>query len=390
LTSPATTLSPYGRARTGAALTALLLANVRYWSNVAPLVRGELRAWERPALQISDPLLRTLAIEKLADEGFNAEVAATLATQVSPPLRATAVRAIVALELLFDYLDGRTERELSSPIEDGLRLFSAFTNPLASGALRGELEAEPDRAYLEALGAQAHENLFALPSAHIVAPVALAAAERCAQAQTRLHAASALGDGELGRWAREQSTDSGLAWREYLAGSASSVLAVHALVAAAADPYTTSRDAQLIDRAYLAIGSVITILDSLVDQRSDRARGERGFIRLFADERELRQRLRALIAEAFARAREAPRADHHVMTLAGSAAFYTTHRGARDPFARRLSAVVRSDLSPTIWPAVAVMRTWRITKDMSALAGRRAIGPKRRHSLRAKANGRVG
>jgi tetraprenyl-beta-curcumene synthase len=369
---------------------ALLLANVRYWPNVAPLVRSELKAWERPALQIGDRRLRALAVEKLNDEGFNAEVAATLATQSSRSIRPTVVRAIVALELLFDYLDGRTELELREPIEDGLRLFKAFTNPLAPGPLTSELEPEPDRAYLEALGARAHENLFALPSAHIVAPFARAAAERCAQAQTYLHATSASGDRELQQWAHEQAAGSGLAWREYLAGSASSVLAVHALIAAAADPSTTSRDAQLIDRAYLAIGSVITILDSLVDQRSDTARGEHRFIRLFADEHELDERLRILIAEALARAREAPRADHHIMTLAGSVAFYTTHQGARDPRVRGLSATVRSALSPTIWPAVAVMRAWRVAKRISALTCRRSIGPRGRRSLRAKAGGRVG
>jgi tetraprenyl-beta-curcumene synthase len=389
LTAPPTATRSQRPPRTGAALTALLCANVHYWSSVAPLVRRELKAWQQPASQIGDPRLRALAVEKLSDEGFNAEVAATLATQSSLPLRAAAVRAIVAFELLFDYLDGRTEHELRDPIEDGLHLFRAFTSPLAPGQLTSDLDAEPDRAYLEELGARAHENLFALPSAEIVAPFAQAAAERCAQAQTRLHAAGTLGDRQLWQWARERAAGSGLAWREYLAGSASSVLAVHALIAAAADPSTTRRDALLIDRAYLAIGSVITILDSLVDQRSDEARGEAGFIRLFADERELRERLHVLIGEALARAREAPRADHHVMTLAGSAAFYTTHQGARDPHARGLSGMVRSDLSPTIWPAVAVMRAWRAAKGVSALLCRCSVMSSVRPSLHAKANGRV-
>jgi tetraprenyl-beta-curcumene synthase len=388
LNAPPTAMRSQRPPRTGAALAALLLANVRYWPNVAPLVRSELKAWEQPALQIGDRGLRALAVEKLDDEGFNAEVAATLATQTSQSLRPSVVRAIVALELLFDYLDGRTELELHEPIADGLRLFKAFTNPLAPGTLTSELKPEPDRAYLDALGAQVHENLFALPSAHIVAPFARTAAERCTQAQTRLHATSAFDDQELQRWAREQAAGSGLAWREHLAGSASSVLAVHALIAAAADPSTTAADARLIDRAYLAIGSVITILDSLVDQRSDTARGERVFVRLFADERELGEHLHSLIAEALARAREAPRASHHVMTLAGSVAFYTTHQGARDPRVRRLSATVRSDLSPTIWPAVAVMRTWRVAKSIGSLACRCSTRPKgRRSCMRRRVEG---
>jgi tetraprenyl-beta-curcumene synthase len=379
----------HGSPRTGPALTAMLLANLRFWPSVAPLVRSELKSWQQPALRIDDPALRTLALAKLRGEGFNAEVAATLATLSPASVRPSAVRAIVALEVLFDYLDGRTEGRLEEPVGDALRLFGAITNPLAPAPVASGLEHEPDRAYLEALGARTRESLLALPSAQIVAPFAHAAAKRCAHAQTRLHAASRLGDRQLEDWARAESADSGLAWREYLAGSASSVLAVHALIAAAADPSTTSRDAQQIDRAYLAIGSVITILDSLVDQRSDAARGERGFIRLFADERELRERLRALIAEALTRARKAPRAEHHVMTLAGSAAFYTTHQGARDPRVRRLSGIVRSDLSPTIWPAVAVMRAWRMAKSISALACRFSLDHGGRRSLHANAHGRV-
>ena len=107
-----------------------------------------------------------------------------------------------------------------------------------------------------------------------VADTAAAAARRCVQAQTRLHAAATLGDGQLERWAREHAEGSGLQWREYAAGGASSVLAVHALIAAAADPATTRSDAERIDRAYLAIGAVITILDSLVDRAADAAAGQ--------------------------------------------------------------------------------------------------------------------
>jgi tetraprenyl-beta-curcumene synthase len=376
--------------RAGNTLTALLVANARFWPSVAPLVRCELRTWRQLALQIEDPALRAMAVEKLEHEGFNAEVAATLATLSPSSVRPTTVRAIVALELLFDYLDGRTELELREPIEDGLRLFGAFTSPLAPAPLVLGLEEEPDRLYLEALCAQTRESLLALPSARIVAPVAHGAAERCAQAQTHLHATSTLGDSQLEEWAREGAAGRGLAWREYLAGSASSVLAVHALIAAAADPHTTAEDAQRIDDAYLAIGSLITILDSLVDKSSDKARGEDGFIRLFADERELCQSVRALIAEALARAREAPRAEHHVMTLAGCVAFYTTHQGARDPLVRRLSGVVRSDLSPTIWPAVAVMRGWRLAKAVRARGRLSRRVPRRPGSLRTSARGRVG
>ena len=59
---------------------ALVVANIRFWPTVAPLVSAQLKRWERRARVIDDPVLKKLALQKLRDERFNAEVAATLAT----------------------------------------------------------------------------------------------------------------------------------------------------------------------------------------------------------------------------------------------------------------------------------------------------------------------
>jgi tetraprenyl-beta-curcumene synthase len=358
-----------------ATLKALALANARYWPTVAPVVRRELALWQAPAARIGDTGLRELAVGKLVDERFNAEVAATLATLAPRRERATATRAIVALELLFDYLDGRTELPSDDPIAGGQRLFAALTGavepaqatPGRAGAC-GAIERGDDGEYLRALSERAQQSLFSLPAAGRVAPAAHAAAERCAQAQTRLHAAATLGDEQLREWASEHGGTSGIGWREYIGGCASSVLAVHALIAAAGDPVTSAADALAIDAAYLAIGGVITMLDSLVDHSSDTARGETGFVRLFETREELALRLRALTWEALARARNAPHGEHHAMTLAGVVGYYTTHPGARERHARSVATAVRRELRPTIWPTLAVMRGWRAAKRAGALA----------------------
>ena len=351
-------------------LRALAVANARYWPTVAPAVRAELARWDGPAERIADPILRALAIEKLSDERFNAEVAATLATLAPRRARDAATQAIVSLELLFDYLDGRTELPAANPIDDRLRLFDAFVGALE---LDGE-HAPPDAAdstYPQALAARARERLIALPAARRVADVARASAERCAQAQTLLHAAVTLGEEQLRRWATERGSGSGLDWRAYAAGSASSVLAVHALIAAAADARTSIDDAQRIDTAYLAIGAVITMLDSLVDYGSDMARGQPSVIRLYDSREQFEQQLCLLVREALARACEAPHGEHHAMTLAGVVAYYTTHPGASDAHARGIATAVRRELSPTIWATLAVMRSWRMAKLTSPLARHR-------------------
>jgi len=70
-----------GQARLAArALSALVLANARYWSSVAGQARAQLRHWQRRAQAIEDPRLRALALAKLREEGFNAQAAAVLAT----------------------------------------------------------------------------------------------------------------------------------------------------------------------------------------------------------------------------------------------------------------------------------------------------------------------
>jgi tetraprenyl-beta-curcumene synthase len=375
------------------ALRALARANLLFWPTVAPVVHRELARWEGDAARIGDSALRQLAREKLEHERFNAEVAATLATLAPRRKRAVATRAIVALELLFDYLDGRTELPADDPIAEGEQLFAAFRHAVDPGARsRGGSAAAngaqdtPDGAYLWALSAQVSRNLFALPAVSQVQDVARAAAERCTEAQTRLHAAATLGDRQLVEWARERGSTSGLEWREYAGGCASSVLSLHALIAAAADPATTAGDAQRIDSAYLAIGGVITTLDSLVDERADRERGESGFTRLFETHEQLASRLTELTRVAHARALAAPHGEHHVMTLAGVIAYYTTHPGARQGHARSIALALRAELAPTIWPTLAVMAGWRAAKSARALSHRRALQSTAANSAAGRSN----
>ncbi len=372
---------PLGATNSGAqareVLAALALANLRFWPSVAPVVRRELLRWEAPAHAIGDPQLRELAERKLYEERFNAEVAATLATLAPRRTRASATRAVVALELLFDYLDGRTELPAADPLTEGRRLYAPMiavlaadgeTKPGSRADGKAQWENAPgDEGYLAALSERARAAIAGLSSIAAVRDVAHEAITRCAAAQTRLHATAALGEQQLRDWALENSANSGLGWREFIGGCASSVLAAHALICAAASPSTRIEDARRIDDAYLAIGGVITTLDSLVDERDDQARGERGFVDLFNSEDELSRSLLALTGEAHARARAAPNGAHHIMTLAGVVAYYATHPGARQGPARTVAMQLRRELSPTIWPTLAVMSAWRAAKRARAI-----------------------
>jgi tetraprenyl-beta-curcumene synthase len=356
------------------ALLALARANGRFWPTVALIVHRELAAWEAPAAAITDTELRFLALSKLRHERFNAEVAATLATLAPAAHRNAAAQAIVAFELLFDYLDGRTETtSVSDPLAASELLFRPFLNALRDPKLAAAQDGAGDPAdgpYLRALSSRTQTLLNQLPNADVVRPFALHAARRCAEAQSRIHAVPMLGVAQLEGWATRRRASDGVDWRAYAAGCASSVLAVHALIALAADADTTAEDARRLDDAYLAIGALITVLDSIVDHTDDTARGEPGFVSFFENQLELPDVVGSLAREASSRAWKAPHAAHHAMTLAGVAAYYTTHPGARSPFARPSVRTVRGELSPMILPTLGIMLGWRAAKAVRAAGAR--------------------
>jgi tetraprenyl-beta-curcumene synthase len=349
-------------ARTGLALAT---ANARYWPSVWPTVRAELRRWERRARAIDDAELRALALQKLKDERFNAEVAATLATLAPRAQRKDTVEAIVALEVLYDYLDGLTERPSEDPLGDGKALFGAFTDAVDMGAV-GDAEHFRDQpgdgGYLTDLSRATRAATARLPATVAVTEAAQRAAARCSQAQVRKHAAPTIGPGQLESWARREAADTPLGWRELIAGAASSVLAVHALIAAAADPQTTPAEAAELEEAYLLIGVLITALDSLVDYSDDLSGGEPGFAALYEDHDLLAAALLDVNERAVAQASAVRHGPHHVMTLAGVVAYYTSAPGARSEIARPIAEQLRAQLRPLIIPTLAVMCSWRQAK----------------------------
>lgn len=364
---PATESALSDRRLLAQANLALLLANTRYWSSVAPLVRRELERWRRRARAIEDPSLRALALHKLRQEGFNAEVAATLATLAPRAHRARTVEAIVALEILFDYLDGLTESPSQDAPGDSLLLFGAFTDAVTASRTptRDYYRLHPrtrDGGYLQALAATVRAALAGLPARDEVADVLIRGAERAAAAQIQIHSASIEGPLALERWATLQASGTAFEWREFLAGAASSVLAVHAVIAAAANRGTTYEQAVAIDRAYMSIAVLPTVLDSLIDYDDDTATGRPGYVQLYDDRAALGGRLARVAREAVTQARTAPNGAHHVMTLVGVVAYYASAPSAHSELARPITARIERELRPLITPTLGVMRVWRAAK----------------------------
>ncbi len=368
--------SAFAQARTGLsetaltirAATALVGANVRYWTQIAPQVRRELRRWSGQASAIPDPRLRAIATEKLRAEHFNAQVAATLAATVPRGHRSRAVEAIVALEVLYDYLDGLTEAPAIDPLRDRAQAYRPFTAIFdvdlpATDAGEDDPYAT-DGGYVRALSSAVKSAIAALPSSSAVASAGRRAAERCAAAQVRVHATTQLGAGQLEQWARERSAvEQGRDWREYLAGAVASVLSVHALIAAAGDDAVGGDQAHAIDAAYLSISALSTLLDSLIDHERDVHAGDPWLVRLYGDPSALGAALPDIAERAVEQVRLLPKDAHHVMTLSGVVAYYSSAREARRGAARRSVLDLHRALRPIILPTLAVMHAWRLAKS---------------------------
>jgi tetraprenyl-beta-curcumene synthase len=345
------------------AFCALALANARYWPGVAPTVRRELARWEGCAGSIPDAHLRTLALASLREKRLNVQTAAVLAVLAPRAHRREVARAIVAMQVICDYLDTRTESPLADPLTESEELFCAFVDAVAPDAPRrahrhtGEA---PDGRYLDLLAGAVRDSLARLPSRRAVAKSIERVARRNAQAQVRFHAASSLGDARLKQWVIGEAASSALGWREFLSGAAGSVLCVHALIAAAAQRRTTEELAQRIARAYLPVCAAAVLADSVVDYEADLAANGPGFVRFYGDADAIRRAFLSTARQALTGLRELPASGWHAMFFVGAIAYYTSEPGARGDFARPLVGELQRPLQPMIGPALTTMRIWRL------------------------------
>ena len=273
-----------------------------YVTTVLPQTRRELRR------------LGPLPREKAA----NAEAVAVFATLAPRSQRAAAVRAIIALQVAIDLRDAAEE---GGP-------------------------AQLNDAELQRLEESWRREVAALPAYSAVAPLLDGAVARCEAGQRRTHAAAA-GDVEpLRRWADRLDPPTGYRWFEAAAGASSSV-AAHALIAAAADPRTTSEDAVLIDAAYHpSVGALTVLLDDLVDLAEDRAAGEHNYMAYYESPKEAANQLGLIADRALAGTESLPRAGRHRAILAGIAAFYLSTAEAETELGRRARRRLLESLGP--------------------------------------------
>ncbi len=325
---------------------AAISALATHRSAIVPRVHGELRRWSEVAASIPDPVLRGAALSALRDKQANAEATGVFAILAPREQRDRALRAMTALQTAVDYLDTLGEQPLEDSLAAGLALHRALSEAVSPGAERSDwYRAYPrseDGGYLARLVAACQEEIAALPAIEAVRPVVQRAARRCGEAQSHTHAHAVNGGAGLRDWAERAQGPPGYLWWEVAAGASSSV-AAHALIAAAADPQTSAEQAELVDAAYFpAIGAMTVLLDDLVDRAEDDASGEHNYMRYYDSDADAGGRLAFIAEQARAATARLRRRRRHDAIVAGVAGFYLSDPAAGNGFAAQADRVLES------------------------------------------------
>lgn len=336
-------------------------AATRYWLGVFPQVGRELHHWRERARQIPDPGLRRLALVTQDTERGNLEGAAAFAVLAPRAQRARVVRAAVAFQATYDYVDTLAEQPSPDPVANGHQLHLALLTALDPSTDHPDYyrhnAISHDNGYIRNLIDTCRDALGALPSYASAAEGALRAARRMIAYQSLIHG----GDHDaLAVWASaETPRGSGLKWWETAAGTASS-LSVFALIAAAGRPLLSAADTLALERAYFPwIGALHVLLDSLIDRAADIEAGHYSLVEQYASIEEAATRLGSIAGQAVQKTEYLSDSVQHAVILAAMTSFYLSAPDASGPRCRGMTSEVLKAMGGLGAPTMIVLRARR-------------------------------
>jgi tetraprenyl-beta-curcumene synthase len=350
-----------------------LFAAQRYWIAVFPSARCEIRRWRRRATTIADPALRTLALETLETKWANLEGAAAFAVFVPSAERLTVTRATLAWQAIYDFADTLVEQPCRDRAANARDLHSSLLVAVTPGAPHANYYAHhvhrDDCGYMTALVDASRLALLALPLYRTVCDLVQLNAHRIVKYQTHIAQPR-----KFAAWASAVTPpDTNLRWWEAGAACGSS-MGIFALIAAAANPTLNRRDAADIEHAYFPwIGSLHTLLDSLVDRSEDLLTGQHSLVQHYGSPEATAERMRAVALEAARHARALPDGTNHALILAGMSSLYLASRDASTSQARPARDSIIDAIGDLGIPAMIVLGVRHATRSRSRSAPTRRL-----------------
>jgi tetraprenyl-beta-curcumene synthase len=340
--------------------TKFVSAGIRYWMGVFPLVCCEIQRLEQRARTIPDPGLRRVALKALKDERGNLEGATAYAAFTPRPYRAAVARATMTFQAAYDYADALSEQPDAGHDGNVCRLHQALAIALKPGACHLDYYAfhiqKDDGGYLDSLVDRCRSALCLLPSFSAVAASARRAATRIVTYQRLNNPGKNESYHPFARWAKGiVAPEADLRWWE-AGASAGSSLAVFAVMSAAAGPRLSADYVTALECEYFPwIGSLHTLLESLIDEHEDAITGQHCLTARYTSREETANRLQRLAARADDHAKALCDGEHHMMILAAMVSFYLASPRAKSPHARLVAEQVLTTLGAHALPAMAVL-----------------------------------
>jgi tetraprenyl-beta-curcumene synthase len=330
---------------------------------VFPRARRQIRSWQTRAEQIPDPALRASALDAQRTDNANVEGAAAFAALAPRSRRPSVVRANVVFQTLSDYLDTLSEQASENPIANGRQLHQALLAALDGDAPDVDYYAfhphRGDGGYLSELVQGCRTALAALPSYPKVAHLARSLGEHGVRFQSLNLPDRAGGHGRLADWVRSGAAPgSKLYWWE-TAAAADSTLGIHALFSTAARPTLGLQDVVAIRDAYVPwVETLSTLLDSVVDESDDLARGQPSFLHYYSSTSEAASRISLIATEAIRSVSALPNAATHAAILTGMVGSYIS-RMPPTPAGTLVSRAVLAAMGFLAKPTVFMFRVRR-------------------------------
>jgi tetraprenyl-beta-curcumene synthase len=347
------------------AKAAFTLAAARYWLSVFPRIHRELCQWRRRARTIPESTLRQPALDVQHTKRGNIEGSAAFAAFAPRAHRPAVIRAQLAFQAIYDYVDTLAEQPNASPIRNACQLHRALTAALEPTSPQPKYYRHHARScdggYLQAITYACHTALETLPSYSTVAPPVRRLAERIINYQSLNLTLIQGSHHALARWAsRETPPKTGLHWWETAAAAGSS-LGIFALISTAARATTHHHETAAIEQAYFPwIGSLHSLLDNLIDLPEDTASDQHNLILHYSSPHQAAARLRLLATESVRQTRALQDCPQHSLILASMASHYLSAREARLPHARLARMAVLDTIGDLAGLTMLVLRLRRV------------------------------
>jgi tetraprenyl-beta-curcumene synthase len=345
---------------TPAQLSALTAAATRELLWGLREVRATVRAWRARAAAIPDPMLRRQALDALKDKRPLLDGAALFWT-LPRARHSELIRLLVAFQILANFHDHAGERAGHGSVEAAASIHTLGTVLDVHRPWRGYYagSSPPDAGYLDALALTCRSAGTRLPHYAVIRPILIEHVARAEVMDIEHDVGAADRPEQLERFATDRLAHPGMHWWEAAAG-APSMMSVLVALALAADERATPDELARAADAYVWVGTVGSLLDNYIDQRSDLARGVHNYMAYYEDGERAVERVAVLIERALHEVARLPRGERHLVIVASMVAMYLTSdsaRGSRLTSSTRALAARSGTLTRALMPLLA---GWRL------------------------------